>query len=92
MTTTNGDKKTTADIVQLGKRRADRTGIASDWTPRDAVVEMLRLIDAGLSIDALIICYDGIDGASFQNATKSMSDAVGLLQVTQMELFLASKD
>lgn len=80
------------EVVSLGKRRADRTGHAKDWTPRDAVEEMLRLLDAGLQIDNLIICYDGIGGCSFQNATKGIMEAVGLLQVTQLEMYAVGRE
>lgn len=78
----------TDKVVSLGKARVDRTGAALDWSPRDAVVEMLRLIDGGLNVDSLVICYDGTNGSSFQNATKSVKEAVGLLQVTQMLLVM----
>lgn len=79
------------NIVSLGRVRADRTD-ASGWTPREAVVEMLRMIDEGLSVERLIICYDGIQGAGFQNATENVMDAVGLLQVTQLEIVMAGRE
>ena len=80
------------EVVSLGKRRVDRTGAAGDWSPREAVVEMLRLIDEGLNVESLVICYDGIDGSSFQNATKTVKEAIGLLQVTQMTLYMKGGD
>ena len=80
------------EVISLGKVRADRTGSGENWSPREALMEMLRLLDAGLCIDKMIICYDGIDGASFQNATKSVLEAIGLLQVTQMTVYSAGRD
>jgi hypothetical protein len=80
------------EIVSIGTSRAKRSGLGADWSPRDACVEMLRLIDAGLQIDNLIICYDGVGGAGFQNATKKFNDALSLLVVTQWELTCAGRE
>jgi len=76
-------------VVSLGRVRADRTGSGAEWTPREALAEMIRLLDEGLEVDKMVICYDGVNGASFQNATKTPMDAIGLLQVTQMTLYMA---
>lgn len=79
------------NIVPLGRERAYKTGEASCWTPREAVVEMLRLLDAGLNVDKLIICYDGIGGSNFQSSCKSAMEAIGLLQVTQLTVYEAGR-
>jgi hypothetical protein len=42
----------------LGEARADKSHRASDWTPRDALVDLLRQIDAGeLDVDTVVIGY-----------------------------------
>jgi hypothetical protein len=43
--------------------RAQRTQRASDWTPRDALIELLRDIDSGaVTVDALVIIGRQIEG------------------------------
>ena len=45
--------------VSIGEVRADKTRSAADWTPREALVELLRRIDSGEypGMDALILCW-----------------------------------
>lgn len=44
--------------VSIAERRADKTGRGSSWSPRDALVAMLREIDEGhIDTDALVVCY-----------------------------------
>ncbi len=45
--------------VSIGEVRADKTRSAADWTPREALVELLRRIDSGeySGMDALILCW-----------------------------------
>lgn len=33
--------------ISLSERRAEKSGKAKDWSPRDALVSLLREIDAG---------------------------------------------
>lgn len=38
--------------------KSDKSNKASDWTPRDALIDVLRMIDSGkLSPTSLIVCY-----------------------------------
>jgi hypothetical protein len=42
----------------LGAARSRRSGNAADWTPRDALIQMLRDIDAEvIAPDALVVCF-----------------------------------
>ncbi len=45
--------------VSIGEVRADKTRSAADWTPREALIELLRRIDSGEypDMDALILCW-----------------------------------
>lgn len=73
-------------VVALSDRR-NVTNEAKHSNPRDLLLEMLAAIDSGLPVDELILVYDcGEHGFGFKNATASLKNAVGLLQVCQMEL------
>ena len=38
--------------------KSDRSNKASDWTPRDALIDVLRMIDSGeIAPSTLIVCY-----------------------------------
>ena len=38
--------------------KSDKSNKASDWTPRDVLIDMLRMIDSGeVNPSALIVCY-----------------------------------
>lgn len=38
--------------------KSDKSNKASDWTPRDALIDVLRMIDSGeLVATSLIVCY-----------------------------------
>ncbi|MGL5734197.1 MAG: hypothetical protein ACRCYS_04950 [Beijerinckiaceae bacterium] len=71
--------------TSLGEVRSERSERASDWTPRDALISVLRDIDAGaIAPDALIISYrlptpDGIGSTSFVMASPDPLVCLGLL-------------
>jgi hypothetical protein len=74
-------------VVVLNNQRQTRDD-AAGWSPREALLDLLREIDQGLEVHELVICYDcGIRGSGFKNCTDSVKNAVGLLQVTQLELY-----
>jgi hypothetical protein len=58
--------------VSLAERKAETSGKARDWSPRDALIAVLRDIDAGKKVDAVVICYREIDGDE-RNTHFSMS-------------------
>lgn len=84
-------EKKEGQLVVLADRRTKQV-MAEDWTPREALLSMLQDIEDGLEIDQLIICYDGIRGSGFKNATSSARDAIGLLQVTQLEVYTRGRE
>ena len=43
--------------LTIGEIRSDKSGNAKDWTPREALIDMLRQIDNGLDVHGIIICY-----------------------------------
>lgn len=74
-------------VVVLNNHRKTRDD-AAGWSPREALLDLLREIDEGLEVKELIIAYDcGLRGSGFKNCTDSVKNAVGLLVVTQMELY-----
>ena len=46
----------------IGEIRSDKSGNAKDWTPREALIDMLRQIDNGLDVHGLIISYTVNEG------------------------------
>jgi hypothetical protein len=63
----------------VGEHRSDKTDEASDWTPRDALIAMLRDIDTGVvAPDNLIIVWSATHGH-----TSSSGAAAGFLTANQ---------
>lgn len=61
------------------------------WTPRDCLIKMLREIDEGLKVDALIIAFRiptetrGIATVSYKQATPDNETSAGLcFRIAQM--------
>lgn len=70
--------------VSLSEHRAETSRKASDWSPRDALIALLRDIDSGdVKVDAMVICYrsPNDDGAQtrFSMATPDALTGLGLL-------------
>jgi len=71
--------------VSITEARANREENSALWTPRDALISMLRDIDSGIiNPDALVaICRtkdeDGNYRTTFVNATPDVHVAMGLL-------------
>lgn len=68
--------------------RAERADDATAWTPRDALIKLLREIDEGLSVDALVICYrvrkDELPDAYCMNqACSDLATALGVWQAAK---------
>lgn len=63
--------------------RSDQLSDASKWTPRDAAISVLRVIDSGEKIDAVCIAYrikndDGSVITKFATAAPDPHVALGL--------------
>lgn len=71
--------------LSLGERRAEKTGRAKDWAPRDVLIAMLREIDSGaVDVDALIVSYrcreaEGESTTRFMASSPDGSVTLGLL-------------
>lgn len=70
--------------ISISELRSDKSGNAKDWTPRDALIALLRDIDSGKQdVDHAIICYrvrlkDGeYDPATETNTDTRFSQAGG---------------
>ncbi len=69
----------------VGEHRSDLSGDASDWAPRDVLIEVLRAIDDGhIAPDSMLVCwYDSKSSASdFRASAPNVMTALGLLART----------
>lgn len=70
------------------------TDNAADWTPREALVSLLRDIDSGVveNIDAVVICYrhkgdkPGATRTHFVNAGPDVHVAMGMMEVVKFQM------
>ena len=67
----------------VGEARARKERDASKWTPRDALVSLLRDIDNGMVIDGLVMFYHRPEDNEtfFSAATKTKREALGLVEL-----------
>lgn len=69
----------------INELRSDRTGNAADWSPRDALVALLRQIDRGaIDPDALIVVWrrrkgEGVTETGFASASPDVHTTLGML-------------
>lgn len=73
--------------ISVSEARANRSQSAADWTPRDALVELLRQIDRKeIEVEQLVMAYrytePNNDGrkTTFSAAAPDLLQAVGLMQ------------
>lgn len=69
----------------IGEVRSDRSGTASDWSPRDLLVSLLRDIDSGkVNLDAAIVIWLEKDEKfpRYRIASKNPVITLGMLQAT----------
>ena len=76
----------------IGELRADKSHLCSDWSPRDALIDVLRKIDSGMKCDALVVCWtetvDGKEKGRFRMAAPSSLTGLGLLAYTSHEIMV----
>lgn len=70
-------------------------GTATDWTPREALVSLLRDIDQGvIRADAVLVLAVEINGARnrplLRVSTPDVMSTLGLIELAKMEIFLAA--
>lgn len=67
----------------ISEIRANKTLSCADWTPRDVLIDLLRRIDGGEKIDALVVIarQQNEDGSAtrFTMATPDLVTALGLM-------------
>lgn len=72
--------------ISLAEARSEREGDASIWTPRDALINLLRDIDSGVTNpDALVCVYRFVDDngdlcSRFVQAGPDVHVSLGLLE------------
>lgn len=82
-----------ADYPQsVTERRSDEDGNAAKWTPRDALIAVLRDLDGGvIDPDALVICYrhktgPGKTSSHYANSSPDVHTTLGLLAFAQHKI------
>ena len=76
----------------IAEVRSDKTGNASQWTPRDALIDTLRQIDSGeLNPDALTIVYrettgPGVTNTGWRCAGPDLTVTLGMLTYAQIRM------
>lgn len=86
------DEQDFSKVTTIGEMHAEASNQASKWSPRDALIRVLRLIDSKqINPDALIVVYrvDGPD-SSVSWSTSSPSNAVTMSMLGQA--FLRSRE
>lgn len=64
----------------IGELRADKTENGAEWSPRDALISMLRQIDDGnIAPTAIVICWQSEGICNYENASPSVIVATGIL-------------
>lgn len=72
--------------------RAKKAANGTLWTPRDALIDVLRDIDNGLKVDALVVCFRSrVDlqdpgTVSFTQACPDVSTAVGIVELAKLRM------
>ena len=73
----------------LTEIRGEKSGNGSQWTPRDALISVLRDIDSGaLDVSGVIVAYfdEKTDTAFYSQSTKDRYTALGLLECAKFRL------
>jgi DNA invertase Pin-like site-specific DNA recombinase len=89
------DKDFTKEPYSITELRANKTGAARDWTPRDCLVDMLRQIDSGeLNPDAIVVVYrvdrgENQTGIGSVKATPDLHVALQMLDCAKLDLWYA---
>lgn len=79
--------------VSLSEVRSERSGKASDWTPRDLLMHVLRAIDKGeIAPEALVITWNepGVI-AAWRAASPNLSTSIAMLETAKLDMFTSAK-
>jgi hypothetical protein len=68
--------------LTIGEAKSDKTRDGADWTPRDALISVLRDIDDGkVDLTGVVICMHFREGGcSFAQATPSLIHSLGIIE------------
>jgi hypothetical protein len=83
--------------VSITEARSERTRDQADWTPRDALISLLRDIDGGkVDVDTLFMAYrkraeDGNGRVSFSAAGPDAATTVGVGFLSLQNMILAGR-
>lgn len=86
------------DVVNLGAVRAQRSSNAADWSPRDAIEDCLRRIDAGeLKPDACVVVWReklerGETRTNYAVSGPDVHTVLGLLSACAMKLWKSGRE
>lgn len=82
--------------VSLSEHKASKSSKAEDWTARDALIEVLRKVDNGDSVEDLIVVYRSSDehgrGVRFANTIDDMAVIMGVLDIAKIKAFEGGLD
>lgn len=72
----------------LGEARSEKTQDGADWSPRDALIHLLRKIDSGeVQVKELVISYRGEEDGHVLNASADIWSALGLLEAAKLDVW-----
>ena len=71
----------------LSEKIAEKSNDASKWSPREALISVLRRIDSGtLDIDNIIILYEEGEKFEYTNSVKNLNDAISMCEFAKHRL------
>jgi|GEM_PF-6812066 len=77
----------------IGERRSEDAGNGALWTPREAMIHVLRLIDSGeIKPEALVVCWSesddkpGVKTTKFRASAPDPVTSVGLLTMIAQKM------
>lgn len=76
----------------IAELKAYRANDGSKWCPRDALIDLLRQIDRGANVDALVLCFrvrnheNDVGSVSYIQAAPDPCTAVGVWKLAGMRL------
>lgn len=78
--------------VSISEARSDRSQSSRDWTPRDALIDLLRKIDRGEETPAvLVIVWREASGTvGFSAASPSIALSVGTIELAKHAMIESS--
>lgn len=94
----NDDYDYRAHPESIGERKAQTTGNAIHWTPRDVLISLLREIDSGeIHPTAMVVCVEETNPedknqvrAFFKAACPNLHVSIGLVEMVKH--YLISRD